>query len=60
MASNTSAPRVAFLFPGQGSQAVGMGLDLYRESPAAKAVIDEVDEALGISLSRIIFEGPDD
>ena len=37
-----------------------MGLDLYRESPAAKAVIDEVDEALGIPLSRIIFEGPED
>ncbi|MDE2860355.1 MAG: ACP S-malonyltransferase [Chloroflexota bacterium] len=60
MASSTSGPTVAFLFPGQGSQAVGMGLDLYRESPAAKAVIDEVDEALGVSLSSIIFEGPED
>ncbi len=60
MASNTSAARVAFLFPGQGAQAVGMGLDLYRESPAAKAVIDEVDEALGASLSTIIFEGPEE
>ena len=60
MASNTSGPTVAFLFPGQGSQAVGMGLDLYRESAAAKAVIDEVDEALGVSLSSIIFEGPED
>ena len=63
MTSNSSAsptPKVAFLFPGQGSQAVGMGLDLYRESPAAKAVIDEVDEALGMPLSRIIFEGPED
>ena len=60
MASNVSTPRVAFLFPGQGAQAVGMGLDLYRESPAAKAVIDEVDEALGASLSTIFFEGPED
>jgi [acyl-carrier-protein] S-malonyltransferase len=50
----------AFLFPGQGSQAVGMGLELYRGSPAAKAVIDEVDAALGAPLSRIFFEGPED
>ena len=58
--ASSSGAKVAFLFPGQGSQAVGMGLDLYRESAAAKAVIDEVDEALGAPLSRIIFEGPDD
>ncbi len=58
--SASSDARVAFLFPGQGSQAVGMGLDLYRESAAAKAVIDEVDEALGAHLSTIIFEGPED
>ena len=50
----------AFLFPGQGSQAVGMGLELYQGSPAAKAVIDEVDAALGAPLSRIFFEGPED
>jgi [acyl-carrier-protein] S-malonyltransferase len=59
--NSTSAPsRIAFLFPGQGSQAVGMGLDLYQNSPAAKAVFDQVDEALGLSLSRIFFEGSED
>ena len=51
---------VAFLFPGQGSQTVGMGLDLYQSSPAAKAVFDQVDEALETPLSRIFFEGPED
>lgn len=55
-----SNPRVAFLFPGQGSQAVGMGLELYQSSPEAKDVFDQVDEALGAPLSRIIFEGPED
>ena len=54
------ASRIAFLFPGQGSQAVGMGLELYQSSPAAKAVFDEVDEALGTPLSKIFFEGPED
>ena len=59
--SNAGAePKVAFLFPGQGSQAVGMGLDLYNSSPAAKAVFDGVDEALGAQVSRIFFEGPEE
>ncbi len=50
----------AFLFPGQGSQAVGMGKALADGVPAARAVFDEVDEALGEKLSAIIFEGPED
>ena len=50
----------AFVFPGQGSQAVGMGRALYRAVPASRRVFDEVDEALGTPLSRLIFEGPDD
>jgi [acyl-carrier-protein] S-malonyltransferase len=50
----------AVVFPGQGSQAVGMGRALYDAVPASRLVFDEVDEALGISLSRLIFEGPDD
>jgi [acyl-carrier-protein] S-malonyltransferase len=50
----------AFLFPGQGSQSVGMGRDLYDNFPTARAVFDEADEALGFPLSRLIFEGPED
>ena len=50
----------AWVFPGQGAQAVGMGKDLYEESPAARAVFDAADEALGFPLSRLCFEGPED
>jgi [acyl-carrier-protein] S-malonyltransferase len=50
----------AFVFPGQGSQAVGMGRDLASRYPAAKAVFDEVDDALGERLSAIMWEGPAD
>lgn len=50
----------AFLFPGQGSQSVGMGLDLAQNFPAARQVFAEVDEALHQNLSRLIWEGPDD
>ena len=47
----------AIIFPGQGSQTVGMGRDLHDTFPAARAVFEEVDEALGESLSRLMFEG---
>jgi [acyl-carrier-protein] S-malonyltransferase len=50
----------AFIFPGQGSQAVGMGKALAEASPVARAVFEEVDEALGQHLSRLMFEGPAD
>jgi [acyl-carrier-protein] S-malonyltransferase len=49
---------VAFVFPGQGSQAVGMGADLARAYGAARTVFDEVDAALGQKLSEIMFNGP--
>jgi [acyl-carrier-protein] S-malonyltransferase len=48
----------ALIFPGQGSQAVGMARDLAQAFPQAKAVLDEVDAALGQNLSRLMFEGP--
>lgn len=52
--------RVAFVFPGQGSQAVGMGADIYRTSPAARAVFREADRALGFALTALCFEGPEE
>ena len=51
---------VAFTFPGQGSQAVGMGRDLAEAFPATRAVFEEVDEALGEKLSATMFEGPEE
>jgi [acyl-carrier-protein] S-malonyltransferase len=50
----------AFVFPGQGSQSIGMGKALADQYPAAKAIFDEVDEALGEKLSDVIFTGPED
>jgi [acyl-carrier-protein] S-malonyltransferase len=50
----------AFVFPGQGSQAVGMGAELASASTAARAVFEEVDDALGQSLARLMAEGPAD
>jgi [acyl-carrier-protein] S-malonyltransferase len=52
--------KIAFVFPGQGAQAVGMGKDAHDASPAARAVFERADAALGFALSRIIFEGPED
>jgi len=52
--------RVAFLFPGQGSQTVGMGADIFATSPAARRVFEGVDEALGFALSEVCFTGPDE
>jgi [acyl-carrier-protein] S-malonyltransferase len=58
--STTVAPTIALLFPGQGSQTVGMGRAFYDASPAARAVFQEADDALGFALSDIIFNGPED
>jgi [acyl-carrier-protein] S-malonyltransferase len=51
---------LAFIFPGQGSQAVGMGKDLAEKYPAARQAFEEADEALGYKLSQVCFEGPED
>jgi [acyl-carrier-protein] S-malonyltransferase len=51
-------PKIAFLFPGQGSQAVGMGRDLAEKFTVARQSFEEADAALGYSLSKLCFEGP--
>jgi len=55
-----SKPKIAHVFPGQGSQSVGMGYKLYQSSPKAREVFQEADEALQFPISRLCFEGPED
>ena len=52
--------KIAWVFPGQGSQWVGMGRDLYDNFDSARAVFDQADDVLGYSLSTLCFEGPED
>lgn len=52
--------KLAFIFPGQGAQVVGMGKDLYEHYPAAKKVFDTADEVLGKKVTKMCFEGPED
>lgn len=54
-----SGMKTAFLFPGQGSQQVGMGKSLFETTPAAREIFEQADAALGFSLSKLCFDGPD-
>jgi [acyl-carrier-protein] S-malonyltransferase len=56
----SAAQRIAFIFPGQGSQAVGMGKELFEKFPIARKTFEEADNALGYKLSQLCFEGPEE
>jgi [acyl-carrier-protein] S-malonyltransferase len=58
--SLTTSGAIAFIFPGQGSQAVGMGKDLAEKYPIARQTFEEAGDALGFNLSQLCFEGPED
>ncbi|HEX3354544.1 MAG TPA: ACP S-malonyltransferase [Terriglobales bacterium] len=55
-----TTPQIAFLFPGQGSQTVGMGKELAEKYPVARQAFEEADQALGYELSQLCFEGPEE
>ena len=52
--------KIAFIFPGQGAQTTGMGLDLFENFDSAKKFLIKADEVLGKSVSKMCFEGPDE
>jgi len=55
----TKKHKVAFVFPGQGSQSVGMGKELYEQFPVAREVFQEAEEAIGFALRDLCFSGPE-
>lgn len=57
---NPMVGKIAFLFPGQGSQSVGMGKIYAEKSPSAKTILEKADAVLGFSISQIMFEGPEE
>ncbi len=59
MSALAAQERVAFVFPGQGSQYVGMGKSLYEASAAARQIFHQADQVLGFALTKVMFEGPD-
>src|SRR5215204_236046 len=59
LATLSATERIAFVFPGQGSQYVGMGKSLYEASEAARQVFHQADQVLGFALTQLMFEGPD-
>jgi len=59
-ARRLAARKIAFIFPGQGSQFVGMGKELAGKYSIARQTFEEADEALGYKLSQVCFEGPED
>jgi [acyl-carrier-protein] S-malonyltransferase len=58
--ASTAISKIAFIFPGQGSQVVGMGKDLAGKYPVVRRTFEEADEALGYKLSQVCFEGPEE
>ena len=58
--SKSSQSKIAFIFPGQGSQTVGMGQELFDKCPIARQTFEEADDALGYKLSQVCFEGPEE
>ncbi|MGB8226796.1 MAG: ACP S-malonyltransferase [Sedimentisphaerales bacterium] len=54
------AEKIAYIFPGQGAQTVGMGKDFYDAEPLAKQIFDKANEIIGFNLTQICFEGPED